>query len=197
MRTKFLLFATALFVFGKAANAQDVHFGLKAGANFSTINTEGTAATYASRTGFHVGALAHIHLNKNWAIQPELVYSLQGGKSKLPAGGTQTINLSYLNVPILLQYMFENGFRLQTGPQLGFLLGANYKTGDANTSVTDSYNKTDFAWSFGAGYLTKSGVGVDARYNLGLSDAYKPGTAKQKNNVFQLGLFYLFNHKSK
>jgi hypothetical protein len=197
MKTRKLLFVSGLLMLSFISNAQDIRWGLKAGANFSTINTEGTAATYASRTGIHAGLLAHIHLNKSWAIQPELVYSLQGGKSDLPGGGTQSINLNYINVPVLVQYMFDNGFRLQTGPQAGFLVQANRKTGNSSVSLTDTYNKTDFSWAFGAGYLSNIGLGLDVRYNLGLTDAYKLAADKQKNNVVQVGLFYMFKHKSK
>ena len=197
MKTRKLLFVSGLLMLSFFSNAQGVKWGLKAGANFSTINTEGTAATYASRTGIHAGLLAHIHLNKSWAIQPELVYSLQGGKSNLAAGGTQAINLNYLNVPVLLQYLFSNGFRIETGPQAGFLMSANSKTGSTTTSLTDTYNKTDFSWAFGAGYLSSIGLGLDVRYNLGLTDAYNLASDKQKNNVVQVGLFYMFDHKSK
>ncbi len=197
MKTKFFLFASSIIFSGLAVPAQkNVHFGVKAGANFSTITSEGASST-GSKTGFHAGGLAHIHLNKSWAIQPELVYSLRGGKNNLPGGATQSINLNYINVPILLQYMFDNGFRLQTGPQVGFLVNANYKTGNVKTTVTNLYNSTDFAWGFGASYLSNVGLGIDARYNLGLTDVYKPGNGKQANNVFQLGLFYMFKHRSK
>ena len=198
MKTKIFLFAITLFVIGNAANAQDVSFGVKAGANFSNINAAGTTADWGSRTGVHLGLLAHIHLNKKWAVQPELVYSMQGAKSTVAGEETQTINLNYLNVPVLVQYMFDNGFRLQTGPQLGFLMSATSKIGSGEAvKNTEFFNKTDFSWSFGAGYLSNMGLGVDARYNLGLNDAYKPGGLKEKNSVFQLGLFYMFKHKSK
>lgn len=198
MKTTKLLFVSGLLLAGFAVHAQDIRWGVKAGANFSNINAENTDADWGSRTGFHGGLLAHIHLNKTWAIQPEVVYSMQGAKSTVAGEETQTINLNYLNVPVLVQYMFNNGFRLQTGPQVGFLMNANSKigTGDHVTN-TDLYNKTDFSWAFGAGYLSNIGLGVDARYNLGLTDTYKPGGLKETNSVFQVGLFYMFAHRSK
>lgn len=198
MKTKLFLLASGMLLLSAAVFAQDnVRWGVKAGANFSTIHTESDAPSWGSRTGIHAGLLAHIHLNKNWAIQPEAVYSLQGSKNT-EGGETQVNNLNYINVPVLLQYMFDNGFRLQTGPQLGFLVSANTKIeGGTHTENTDLYNKTDFSWSFGGGYLSNSGLGVDARYNLGLTDVYKPGAMKETNGVFQVGLFYMFNHRSK
>ena len=195
---KTMLFVTGILFLSALSNAQSVRWGVKAGANFSNINAQSSEASWGSRTGVHVGLLAHIHLNKNWAIQPELLYSMQGAKSTVAGDETQTINLNYLNVPVLLQYMFDNGFRLQTGPQLGFLMSATSKIGTGEAvKNTEFYNKTDFSWSFGAGYLSNIGLGVDARYNLGLTDTYKPGGLRETNNVFQLGLFYMFAHKSK
>jgi hypothetical protein len=164
MKTGKLLFTAGFLLTCFVSQAQEIRWGVKAGANFSNINAEGTDADWGSRTGIHAGLLAHIHLNKNWAIQPELVYSMQGAKSTVSGEETQTINLNYLNVPVLVQYMFDNGFRLQTGPQLGFLMSANSKIGNgAAVKNTDFYNKTDVSWSFGAGYLFNSGLGVDAR----------------------------------
>jgi hypothetical protein len=100
------------------------------------------------------------------------------------------IKLSYINVPVIGQYMFGEGFRIQTGPQFGFLVGA--KSGD--NDVKDNFNGFDLSWSFGAGYITPSGFGVDARYNLGLTDISESNT-NVKNSVWQLGLFYQFRDK--
>ncbi len=198
MKAKLFLLATGMLSSTAVINAQsNVRWGVKAGANFSTINTESSAPNWGSRAGVHAGLLAHIHLNNKWAVQPELVYSVQGSKNRV-GDETQVNNLNYLNVPVLIQYMFNNGFRLQTGPQLGFLLNANTKiVNGTHTTNTDLYNKTDFSWSFGGGYLSNTGFGIDARYNLGLTDVYKPGAMKESNGVFQLGLFYMFNHRSK
>ncbi len=56
--------------------AQNAHFGLKGGVNFSRFTYKDNDAT-DFRTGFHAGLLTHIHINKQFAIQPELLYSTQ------------------------------------------------------------------------------------------------------------------------
>ena len=86
--------------------------------NVSSVDIK-NGVDFASKAGLHLGGLAHIHINPHFAIQPELVYSMQGGKD-----GNEKLKLNYINVPILLQYMTNEGFRLQTGPQLGFLTSA-------------------------------------------------------------------------
>lgn len=171
------------------AAAQETHFGLKAGVNIASANVS-PGDDYNSKVGLHIGGLAHIHLNKNFALQPEVVYSMQGGKKDNDIG----LKLNYINIPLLLQYMTDNGFRLQTGPQLGLLVSAKTENDDVEINRKDDFTSTDFSWAFGAGYLFPSGFGLDARYNLGISNVWDAGSSKIKNSVFQLGVFYQFMH---
>ena len=46
--------------------------------------------------------------------------------------------------------------------------------------------------SFGGGYLVRSGLGVDVRYNLGISNISENNDVDVKNRVWQFGLFYQF-----
>jgi hypothetical protein len=178
--------------------AQSSRLGIKGGLNVSTLSDDNDEL--GSRLGFHAGLLAHLHLSPQLALQPEVVYSSQGAKYTV-LDGEHSLALNYVNVPVMLQYMFDNGFRLQTGPQVGFLAGVNDKREgtETNNFTSDDFKTVDFAWSAGLGYLTQSGLGVDARYNFGLSNINDFGDAKRRNNVFQVGLFYMFDnaHKAK
>ncbi len=181
----------ALFICSSSAlQAQSPAFGIKAGGNLSNIwTTEDNSTDYIS--GIHLGALAHLHLSKKWAIQPEILYSGQGGETT--AGSiTNKLRLNYVNIPVLLQYMFDNRFRLQAGPQLGFLASANSKLNGKETDVKDNFKSIDFSLPLGVGYLSESGLGIDARWVPGFSEIQKQGNPTA-NNVFQLGLFYQFN----
>jgi len=167
-----------------------VEFGVKAGINFADLSDDADTERDI-RTALHLGLLAHIHLSQYFALQPELVYSAQGAVAQ----NETKAKLGYINVPVLVQYMFDNGFRLQTGPQLGFLAGAKSELNDVETDIKDALKSTDISWSFGVGYLTASGFGIDARYNLGLTDISE-NESGLKNRVFQVGLFYQFrNHR--
>jgi hypothetical protein len=172
------------------------NFGLKAGVNLASLRGENDNTD--SKVGFHVGGLAHIHLSKRWALQPELLFSSQGGKTTV-LNTKSTLSLNYINLPVLVQFMFDNGFRLQAGPQLGFLVSAENKIGNVESDVKDNYKTLDFSIPIGLGYLTSSGFGVDARWVPGIIDIPE-GEGKLKNNVFQFSLFYQFNgsrHKTK
>ncbi len=174
------------------SNAQKTYFGLKGGINVSSLHHDNNSS-FDSKVGFHLGGFAHIHASKTWAIQPELFYSLEGAKATLIGSNNKVIyNLHYINVPVLLQYFFSNGFRLEGGPQIGFLLAAKTKTG--NITVDDKgFQSTAVSIPLGVGYLSSSGLGVDARYVFGLSNINddEDGPVTQ-SNVFQFGLFYQF-----
>lgn len=175
---------------GQAQQQLPLSLGLKGGVNFADLRGDGAGSNTDGRTSFHAGLFGHIHLNKNWAIQPELMFSGQGAKY----AGDRATRLSYLNIPVLLQYMFDNGFRVQTGPQLGFLLSARSVEGDADTNIKDNLKTIDLGWNFGVGYIAPSGFGVDARYVLGLTDISK-NNADIKNSVWQIGAFYQFGRR--
>lgn len=177
----FLFFASVVF-----AQHSPVQFGLKGGANFSTLKS-GTTAEPDHRTAFNAGALAHIHLGNHFALQPEITFSAQG--AEYAANRRDKVN--YINVPVLGQFMFNNGLRLQTGPQVGFLVNGESENGDTETDFEKSLKKTDLSWSFGTSYLMRSGLGIDARYNLGLRDISKINS-DLKNRSWQVGLFYQF-----
>jgi hypothetical protein len=172
--------------------AQQAAIGLKAGLNVANLKNSGY--DMGSKLGFNGGLLAHIHLSPNLALQPEAVYSSQGAKYTV-SGSEHNLSLNYINIPLQLQYMFANGFRLQTGPQVGFLAGVKDKIGNNETGyfTSQDFKTVDFSWSAGLSYLSTSGLGVDGRYNFGISDINNTGGNEIKNNVFQLGLFYMLN----
>lgn len=188
-----LSIAVAAILIMSNASAQKINVGIKGGFNQYNIHND-NGAEYDAKSGFHLGLLGHIHLAKQLALQPELIYSAQGAEYTTSNVNTK-IKLGYINVPLMVQYMFNNGFRLEAGPQVGFLINAESETNNNTTDIGDNLNTVDFALGAGLGYVTSSGFGVDARYNLGLSNINESGSVKSTNRGFQLGVFYLFHHK--
>ena len=178
-------------------NQPAVQFGLKAGVNLANLKTDFYDDSKA-RTSFYAGGLAHIHLNEHLALQPELVYSMQGFEYTITSGNNVTGKIDYINFPVMFQYM-NSGVRIETGPQLGFLVNSQYVYSDGrDDDVEDRFKTTDFSWAFGVGYLSQHGIGINARYNLGISNINKDITVSGVNNpeinnrVWQFGLFYQF-----
>lgn len=188
-----ILAATFLFAYG--ANAQmKAHFGVKAGMNASELHQKDAEVKSDTKIGFHAGVFAHIHSDgSQFAFQPEVMYSLEGAKYK--AGGIKgSTDLHFINVPLLAQYMFDNGFRIEAGPQFGFLMAAKSKIDGSTEDIKDNFKSTAISIPVGVGYLTRSGLGFDARYSFGLTDLRDTDTgSKLTGNNFQFGIFWQFS----
>lgn len=180
----FIAFLLCISAFAKAQSL-DTHFGVKAGLNIASMDVK-DGVDFDSKAGLNIGALAHVHLSPHFAVQPEVTYSQQGGKD-----GSDQWKINYVNVPVLLQYMAGNGFRIQTGPQLGIRASSKIKSGDVEVENHD-VNTLDFAWAVGASYITSANVGLDARYDVGLTNVNDAASPEVRNRVFQVGLFYQF-----
>lgn len=167
-----------------SAYAQGTNLGIKGGLNF--YNVYDNYGGFETKTGFHAGLLWHMHVDQNFAFQPEVVYSLQG--ANLP--NNEQLHLGYLNVPVLFQLMFNNGFRLEAGPQVGFLVHARSELDGLSEDVTNSFDPFDASLAAGFGFIGSSGLGFDVRYNHGISRI----NDDFRNQGFQVGLFYQFNH---
>lgn len=180
---------------------QEVKFGPKAGVNFASINgkvtEEGETFEFdKGQTGFHVGAFAEIKFNDKFAIQPEILYSVQGGK--LEESGSEVVmgqtfayqaeskwNLHYINVPIMAKYYVIPSVAIEAGPYVGFNIKSEMKTEGTLTmgGVTESENETsdfkkgtnsiDFGLGAGASFNMDNGFFVGARYNLGFAKISK------------------------
>ena len=186
--------ALATILMTGSAIAQHANIGFKAGLNSYNINNN-NGTNFDSKLGFHVGMIGHIHLSKQVAFQPEITFSTQGAKYTY-LGTTTDINLNYINVPLMIQYMFDNGFRLEVGPQIGLLASAKSKTNNSTSDIKSNFNSIDLGLGIGIGYINpKSGFGVDARYNLGLSNINENTSTKSTNVGYQFGVFYLLGHK--
>jgi hypothetical protein len=57
------------------------------------------------------------------------------------------------------------------------------KNDEESTDIKDDYKKVDFSWAFGASYVSNSGLGVDARYNLGISNINDDASKNKKQGI--------------
>jgi hypothetical protein len=190
---KLFLLSIAFFSFS-LAQAQRAHYGLKAGINASTLNVK-NQDVFEYKLGVHAGGLAHIHLTQHLALQPEILYSNQGGKVR---NADVKHHVNYISVPVLAQLMFGDGFRLQAGPQVSFLTGAKRQDeNDNKLNIKQSYEAVDFSIAAGLSFVSSSGLGADVRWLFGLTNINDvPPRTPTKNSMGQLGVFYLLNYSN-
>ena len=192
MKKLFLLAAVVVFGFSNV-NAQEVNFGAKAGLNLASIAGDDTD-DLDGRTAFHVGVVAEIAISDQFSVQPELVYSAQGATMS-DEGIDVDINADYINLPIMAKYYVADGFSIEAGPQVGFLMSAKVKAEGEEEDIKDSVKGIDFGANLGIGYKLESGLNFGARYNLGLSnlnDGEDSDDFKWNNSVIQVSVGYFF-----
>lgn len=189
-----VVLASVIFINQAGAQAQ-FSLGIKAGANFSSINVKDPAATWDSKTGFHGGAFALIKITA-FAVQPELIFSQQGSKVKIN-GQDFDANFSYLNVPVMAKFYLPLGLNFQLGPQFGFLTTAESdynpvtNTPQSGTDLKEFYKNSDLSIGMGIGWDLPMRLSIDARYNLGIKEIEDdPSIEATKNQVFQISVGY-------
>ena len=173
------------------AKAQKVGFGVKGGLNLSTWTQDESKW----RVGFHVGGFANIKFNKMFAIQPELMYSMEGNAWKTENSfAGYYVNADYhttahkLIVPVMFQFTPIRELTLEAGPQFGFnlslkghmdvdtnipeaLLPDDLRDGDIDYD-SDAYNTFELGLALGARYNIAKNMSVGARYVYGLTPLF-------------------------
>lgn len=196
---KTLLFLFVIFFFFES-NAQ-LTGGIKGGLNIAQIRSEVSGDTESTDmlVGFQFGGYMNYPLSDKVAIQPEFVFTRVGGKDSEYDPDLQTdIDVAavsdYLSVPIMFVFNAGENFRFLIGPQVGFLVGAEFQLEALGQSIDvdakDAYNKIDFGLTGGIGYAINK-VTIDARYNFGLANIVKDsGDDSAQNRVIALTVSY-------
>ncbi|GGG35530.1 outer membrane beta-barrel protein [Bizionia arctica] len=196
---KNLLLALCLFsIINVSFSQNEKGIGFRGGVNISKLST----ADLEVKTNAYFGMFYQVRLSELYALQPEIGYSNQGGKTK----DGDNIYVEYLT------FGFTN--KLFLAPDVGFYMlvtpGFDLDIDDTpfgfmnrNNDEGNDATFIDFSMSFGLGIQFKNGLAIEARYKQGLIDVYS-GTfhnfdselyenRSQFNSVFQIGLAYTFN----
>jgi hypothetical protein len=195
MQKSTLLLLFILAVLARPSFAQETSFGLKGGLNISSLGGNNSQVASA-KVGFHAGAYVSTPLSDQVSFQPELLYSQQGFRvtSAYSSNGDPfNINYNYLNLPLIFKIYPNEGFNIQLGPQVGYLINV-IETNGSSGSLSGG-KKFDFGIDAGLGYELESGLNFSARYNLGLSNTPQNSNnlaLNSANRVFQLSLGYTF-----
>jgi len=186
---KKIIFLPLLLTMG-IVNAQ-LQFGLKGGVNVSNFTGgDFNNIEKSSLVAFHAGGLVRIKFD-HLVIQPELLFSSQG--AKLDDGVTEAdYKVSYVNIPIMVQWQFNGGFYIEAGPQAGFKISEDIP----NSTIEDFAKSTDLSIGLGLGFLKNKGLGIGARYMVGVSKVGDFDSANIdpdfKNGVLQFSIIFVF-----
>jgi len=119
---KILLVVAVLFVVNSAFS-QEIKWGIKTGANLSSLPDFGSPDNGGKLFGFHAGVFTNISCGDVVSFQPELLFSEQGGKYKSRWVGFGwdhfVIKLNYVQLPLLFEIKPIANLGILVGPQLG------------------------------------------------------------------------------
>ena len=204
-KTAFL--ATALLATAaiSSAQAQDIRFGLRAGANYSNLSGNiKNEDTYNNKVGFLGGVMLNVPLLAEGllSIQPEILYSQKGFENKptefSSVLGKQkregNVNYNYIDVPLLLKFK-ALGFVAEAGPQYSYLLSSNNETKTTTTPTVGSstvsetkdkndvsgLNRNELGYLAGVGYEATNGLSLNLRYTGAFSDFVKSDNSSYFN----------------
>lgn len=166
-------------------------FGLKGGVNLTKFSTQSTFSS-DNRAGYYGGVWARIGA-AGIHLQPELYISGKNTNLQNSNGQEVKVDFTSLDVPILVGTKIGAagvGIRLNTGPVVSFILSEDQSIKDAGSEILKgNFKDQNFAWQFGAG-LDIGKLGVDLRYEQGLSKIGKDDYEGKKLGLFTLGLAY-------
>jgi hypothetical protein len=189
LRPLFACLLLAGILISQTSQAQ-ISIGAKGGLNVSNLSgLDANNFSSSALIGYHIGGYVGINLGRNFALQPEILYSTQG--ATIEGAVDENYTLNYLNVPVMVRFFTKGGLFLEAGPQFGFNVGEVDLTGN----YTEQIENADFSVCGGLGYLGKSqGFGVGLRYNAGLTESSISGINSNtsvdfKNGVLQLSLY--------
>ena len=172
-------------------NAQ-IQLGVKAGVNIANF-TGGDFGNIdkSPLTSFHAGGILRWKF-EHLILQGEVLYSEQGAKLK-DSVSEKDYKVSYINIPIVLQYAFKGGFYVEAGPQVGFKVHENVP----DNANSDKFAKNeDFSVALGLGFNKGKGFGIGGRYTVGVTSVGESNSANYdanfKNGVIQFSIMYIF-----
>ncbi len=202
---------SAAFIGCLNVSSAQVNFGVKAGANLSTVNVsnlEGLDPKFI--VSFQVGAIADINISDQFVLQPGLLLTGKGFKIEDEFLGEtyKTTATFYLQVPVNFMYKSDK-FYVGAGPYVGFGLFGNFKyegggdseseSIDFGTGEDDDWTPLDFGANLEAGVILNQ-IRIGAGYALGLAnvipDSAREGDEKVTNGVISVNVAYMFGGKS-
>ncbi len=188
-----VLFLSAVFAlsFFSFANAQWFHAGIKLGTNINKL--QGQSFSEKFTYGYSAGAFAEIKLSKKWGIQPEVFFNQVNTDTsdkfsqlyKISPSTITNIKLSYLSIPLLVNYKFSKIFSVQAGPQYGILINQNENLLENGKKA---FKQGDFSL-LGGVQMKLASIRIYGRYTIGLNNLNDiDNRDKWKNQSIQLGI---------
>ena len=187
MKKIFVLIAVAIVSMSAMAQVQ---FGAKVGVD--ATNFWGKDVKHGMQLNYQAGVLMEYKFSPKFAIAPEAVFAAQGGKFNaldfhlggLNIDSNVAYHTNYINVPVMLKYYVAPAFSIDFGPQVGFNVYSKYTIEDHDAvDIKDGTKSVDFGLGLGGTYNLTEKAFVQARYTMGLTEAFEGGSDTKNGNI--------------
>lgn len=169
---KKVILSLTLLLFSVTAFSQ-ASFGLKVGG--MVASRIGSGLDYnlkIAKVSYLAGAFYGVFLTEQLGLQLELLYANKGrGEAR------QLLireDLHYLNLPIMLQYVIDQRFGVEFGPEIGYLIGQKQIFTFGTQPPSPFLRDLDIAINLGVNYELTEKIFLSLRYNFGIYDTSKP-----------------------
>ncbi|WP_158795234.1 porin family protein [Pedobacter sp. L105] len=166
-------------------------FGIKGGTNLSKLTSDNTLSS-DNRSGYYGGLYARVGAAGIY-FQPEVYLAGKNTTLESNDGVKDKVKFTSLDVPLLIGTKIGAagvGIRFNTGPVVSFVLDNKQSFGNATSEVFHGdFKNQAIAWQFGTG-LDIGRLGIDLRYEAGISKIGKDGYDDRRLDLFTLGLAY-------
>lgn len=191
---KYLILVVVLFSFTQMFS-QDTRFGVRGGLNLSNFFADEPDDTNL-RAGYNIGLTTRSAIIEDLLfLQAELGYSGKGSKVEGDLGEA-SLNLGYIDLPVMLSIGFANLIYLEGGMYAAYLVNTNISgetsggTSFSEDISSDNFKKFDYGLVVGTN-VDLAPVTIGVRYHYGMQNIMDNDVANflgddVRNSVFQV-----------
>jgi len=171
-KTLTILIVSVLF-FSKLSKAQTFKSGVIAGFNVSQISGDDLGGY--DKPGPVIGMFLNKEVKEKLQVEMQMIY-IQKGSRKYPdvKNGDNTrysLNLNYIEVPIIVKYKFKKIFLvggISNGVMFKQYVGNEYGAYPANTTATQPFHKWELSYNLGLSYPIGKNFEIEGKINHSL-----------------------------
>ena len=156
--------------------------------------------------GFQIGAFFNYNLHKEFSLTTELNFSLLGSKTKYtrtdfivnPDGSISGATSGYYNdkiyqleIPVFIKYNISR-VSMGIGPMVGIKLSSTIDDYQDSSFKNTYYRPIDFGINAVMDYSLNNRIGVNVKYNYGVTDNDEREYSVVKNRYLCFAITYIF-----
>lgn len=184
------------------SNFGEFRWGLKAGANFASVNNlSNDVEKDKGKVGFVGGGFCKIPLKHYVSIRPELLFHTKGATLDIPsdvAGQRYTgrYATNYIELPLSVDFDLPFFLDLHAGVQGAVLLSKKLTVDGSAVKDPENFNSSEFGWHIGGG-IDLGNIGIHLRFQQSLTSFYDAflmgaGNVEPRNWGLTLTASYMF-----